>query len=103
MKVKKLLFTMTLVILVSGHSYSFETDADKLNNATKLVLKATRAMELKDTYSMCRYSREALDKMYDVDLNKLIDDGKVSHVAATKLKNTIEQLVGYTELICKNY
>ena len=103
MKVKTLLFTMTLVILVSGHSYSFETDADKLNNATKLVLKATRAMELKDTYSMCRYSREALDKIYDVDLNKLVDDGKVSHAAVTKLKNHIEQFVSYTELICKNY
>jgi len=101
---KIFLFTITLVFSISGHSFFFESDDDKLKDAIKLFEKANRAFTLKDIYSGCRYIREAMDNVYDIDLDKRHSEyGSYGRDFNRRLKNQIETLANNTQFICKGY
>ena len=101
---KIFLFTITLVFSISGHSFFFESDDDKLKDAIKLFEKANRAFTLKDIYSGCRYIREAMDNVYDIDLDKRHSEyGSYGRDLTRQVTNQIETLANNTKLICKGY
>jgi len=63
---KPLLFTMTFLFSVSGYSFFFESDQDKFDDATELLKKSFKVLELGDIYSACKFHREANEKFYEV-------------------------------------
>ena len=63
---KIFLFTITLVFSISGHSFFFESDTDKVRKASELFEKSTKALNLGDVYSACKFYREANEKIYEI-------------------------------------
>ena len=66
MNMKPLLFTMTFLFSVSGHSFFFESDNEKVRKASELFSKSTNAMLLGDLYSACKFYREGNEKIYEI-------------------------------------
>ena len=88
---KLLLFTMTFLFSVSGHSFFFENDIEKRRKSSELFRKANKAMLLGDLYSACKFYREGNQKIYEIKLEKLIDKSSL------KERNSIfgEKCKGY--------
>ena len=62
MNMKPLLFTMTLLFSVSGQSFFFETDEEKV---MKILEKQSKAIALGDVYSFCKFNREMNEIIYE--------------------------------------
>ena len=91
MNMKPLLFTMTFLFSVSGHSLFFEDDYEKRIKSSKLFRKANKAMLLGDLYSACKFYREGNQKIYEIKSESLIDKSSL------KERNSIfgEKCKGY--------
>ena len=90
---KTLLFAMTLTYSVSGYSAFVmpQHEIDLMNEATALLKKSTRASNLGDLYSGCKFMRQANDKIYEIK-TELPENVKkalinMNNIAAKECKN----------------
>ena len=89
MNMKPLLFTMTLLFSVSGQSFFFETDEEKV---MKILEKQSKAIALGDVYSICKFNREMNEIIYESKSEKL-----------KELTSTLRRYNETTNGLCKGY
>jgi len=92
MNMKPLLFTMTFLFSVSGHSFFFESDTEKVRKATELFGKATKAMLLGDLYSACKFTREGNEKILEIKSE-----------IPTDVKSSLKEMNSIVGENCKGY